>query len=252
MTVVVLLTAGYYLIIRPAPNLSMEIEVRTAVAMFGLLWAFIWVPVIKSSVCFNQSFMIAFKALFNSAFFSAIIFGGISIILAAFNELIVTINYTAYPHTANLVFVLFGPMYFLSLIPNYSEAKEESIKKAAHIPKFLEILLSYILIPLLAVFTLIIVLYIVKNINGQFWTDNLLEPMLVSYAITVILLYILVSDIDNKFTIMFQKNFSEGAYPYCSFPNRIVHHQFGGHGCHTHTLFCDFIWRFCCNSRHFI
>ncbi|MBM7654432.1 DUF4153 domain-containing protein [Neobacillus cucumis] len=213
MAVVILLTAGYYIIIRPAPGLSTETEIRTAVALFGLLWAFIWVPVIKSTASFNQSFMIAFKALFNSAFFSAIIFAGISIILAAFNELILTIDYTFYPHIANLVFVLFAPMYFLSLIPSYPNANEGSIKKAAHIPKFLEILLSYILIPLLAVFTLIIVLYIVKNLNGQFWTDNLLEPMLVSYAITVILLYILVSDIDNKFTITFRKIFPKILIP---------------------------------------
>ena len=44
MGVVILLTAGYYLIIMQAPSLSLEIEIRTAVALFGLLIAFIWVP----------------------------------------------------------------------------------------------------------------------------------------------------------------------------------------------------------------
>ena len=58
MGVVVLLTAGYYLIIMQAPSLSMEIEIRTAVALFALLIAFIWVPVIKSKISFNKSFMI--------------------------------------------------------------------------------------------------------------------------------------------------------------------------------------------------
>ena len=36
MGVVILLTAGYYLIIMQAPSLSLEIEIRTAVALFGL------------------------------------------------------------------------------------------------------------------------------------------------------------------------------------------------------------------------
>ncbi|ULT56560.1 DUF4153 domain-containing protein [Neobacillus drentensis] len=213
MGAAIILTGGYYLIVRPAPNLSTEIEIRTVVALFALLWAFIWVPVIKSSNSFNKSFMITFKSFFISLFFSGIIFVGIDIILVAFNELIFQIGYTAYPHTANVIFILFAPLYFLSLIPNYSRAKDNSIDQAAHCPKFLEILLSYILIPLLGVFTLILVVYIFKTIGGAFWEDNLLEPMLVSYAITVILLYILVSELENKFTAFFRKVFPKVLIP---------------------------------------
>jgi hypothetical protein len=63
------------------------------------------------------------------------------------------------------------------------------------------------------VFTLILVIYIIKNINGTFWTDNLLEPMLVSYAIAVILVYILASEIENKFTVLFRKIFPKILVP---------------------------------------
>ncbi len=217
MGIVVLLTAGYYLIIRPAPKLSMEIEIRTAVALFAVLIGFIWVPTIKSKTSFNQSFMITFKSFFNSLFFSAVIYGGISIILAAFDQLIFRINTDAYPHTANIIFIIFAPMYFLSLIPVYPGANAKTpakkIDDAAHCPKFLEVLISYIIIPLIAVFTLILVIYIVKNIGGRFWQDNLLEPMLVSYSITVILTYILASDLENKFTILFRKIFPKVLVP---------------------------------------
>lgn len=221
MGAVVLLTSGYYLIIREASQLSMEIEIRTAVALFALLIAFILVPVIKSKISFNKSFMITFKSLFNSLFFSGVIFAGIAIILGAFNILIFEIDYTAYPHSANIIFVIFAPMYFLSLIPIFpgtssqqqTDRQQETIEKVAYCPKFLEILISYILIPLIAVFTLILVLYILKNIGGEFWTDNLLEPMLVSYAITVILVYILASEIENKFTLLFRKIFPKVLVP---------------------------------------
>jgi hypothetical protein len=63
------------------------------------------------------------------------------------------------------------------------------------------------------VFTLILVVYIFKTIGGAFWDDNLLEPMLVSYAITVILLYILVSELENKFTVLFRKVFPKVLIP---------------------------------------
>ncbi|WP_338450795.1 DUF4153 domain-containing protein [Niallia oryzisoli] len=216
------LTAGYYLIIKPAPQLSMEINIRTSVALFALLIAFIWVPVIKNRVTFNKSFMIAFKSFFHSLFFSGILFAGISIIITAIDQLIFQLEYTAYSHSANIVFILFAPMFFLSLIPVYPgaanteenmEDQEKIINKAAHCPKFLEVLLSYIIIPLIAVFTVIMLTYILKNITGEFWTDNLLEPMLVSYSITVIVVYILVSEIENKFTLWFRRIFPKVLVP---------------------------------------
>ncbi|MDD2568885.1 MAG: DUF4153 domain-containing protein [Clostridia bacterium] len=225
MVIAVLMAGSYYLIIRGAPELSMEIEIRTAVALFALLIAFIWVPVIKSRISFNESFMAAFKALFIAAFFAGVIFGGVRLILAAINHLLFTLPYTSYSHMANLIFVIFAPMYFLSLIPVYprkasesgslalTEQQEEKIVRASSCPKFLEILISYIIIPLVAVFTVILLIYIVLNIGSKFWTDNLLEPMLISYAITVILVYILASRLENKFALWFRKIFPKVLVP---------------------------------------
>ena len=221
----ILLTAGYFLIIMDAPAFDMETSIRTAVTSFALLFAFIWVPVIKSKINFNQSFMITFKSFFNTVFFSGIIYAGLSLIILAIDQLLFSVNYTVHSHTANIVFVLFAPMYFLSLIPRFpgvasdnknpdqEHSQDETIQKAAHCPKFLEVLISFIIIPLLAVFTFILLIYIVQNIGGDFWTDNLLEPMLVSYAITVILVYILASEINNRFTEWFRKIFPKILVP---------------------------------------
>lgn len=220
MSFVVLLTAGYYFIIRSTPEYSTSVNIRTGVALFALLIAFIWIPAIKSKVSFNNSFMITFKAFFIALFFSGVIYGGVAIILGATNTLIFSIDYKALSHGANLIFILFGPLYFLSLIPVYpgkenldNQEQLETIERTANCPKFLEILISYIIIPLIAVFTLILVVYIVQNIGGDFWKDNLLEPMLVSYAITVILVYILASEIENKFAAFFRKVFPKVLVP---------------------------------------
>lgn len=225
MGTAIILTTGYYLIIMPAPKLGMEIGIRTSVALFALLIAFIWVPVIKSRISFNESFMIAFKSFFNSLLFSGVIMGGISVILAAINQLLFHVDSRAFSHAANIVFLLFAPMYFLSLIPAYPGAADENktqetidmqnekLDKAAQCPKFLEILISYIIIPLTAVFTVILIIYIVRNIGGQFWKDNFLEPMLIAYSITVILLCILASRLDNKFALLFRRVFPKVLVP---------------------------------------
>ena len=215
MIFVIVLTAGYYLIILPASTLSMEIMIRTSVALFALLFAFIWVPVIKSEIRFNNSFMIAFKAFFNTLLFSVVIYGGVALIISAIDLLIFSVDYKVYSHAGNIIFILFAPMYFLSLIPIYpgesnrdpEETKRQSevVLKAAECPKFFELLISYIIIPLIAVFTIILLVYIIKNIGGEFWSDNLLEPLIVSYSIFVIVLYLLASELENRFTVLFRK-----------------------------------------------
>ncbi|WP_042356148.1 DUF4153 domain-containing protein [Bacillus rubiinfantis] len=222
LTVVVsLLTAGYYLIIRTAPTLSLEMEIRTAAALFALFICFIWVPVIKSAISFNQSFMIAFKSFFHTLFFSAVIFAGLTIIITTIHTLIYPISSNTYSHLANIVFILFAPMYLLSLIPVYPGAAvqknlaqhQKMIEYAASCPKFLRILLSYIVIPLIAIFTFILVIYIVKNIGQDFWKDNLLEPMIVSYSITGILVYILISELKNRSVDLYRKWFPKLLIP---------------------------------------
>lgn len=224
----VLLSVIFYFSIRGIPDSGIEIVVRTAVTIFALFIAFIWIAVVRSRVSFNESFMASFKALFQSAFFSGIIFLGCIAIIAAVDRLIVRVDSDAYAQTANIVFLIFAPVFFLSLIPVYpgrldktkdanTAAKEEMIAKRTGCPKFLEVLLSYIIIPLTAVFTLILLIYIVMNIGGRFWTDNLLEPLLIAYSITVIVVTILVGRLENKFAVLFKSIFPKVLIPIALF-----------------------------------
>jgi hypothetical protein len=229
-----LLTLCYFLIVNQYTSTSLETWIRTSVALFALVIAYIWVPVIKSTVSFNDSFMSTFKSFFNSLLFSVVLFIGISLIITAIDLLLFKVNEKSYMHALNIILVLFGPIYFLSLIPIYPGAlalsnsllkdnlnsdnksispDDEKIIKTSSCPKFLEILLSYIVIPLLSIYTIILVIYIAKNITTKFWTDNRLEPMLVGFAITVILVYILVSKLENKFAHLFQKIFPKILVP---------------------------------------
>ncbi len=219
------LAVVHYLLIWQLPEYSPEIGVRTAVLVFALFIAFIWLPVIKSKVSFNESFMVSFKYIFEAVFFAAVIMGGCSAIIAAIDQLIIPVDENLYAHTANIVFVLFAPIFFLSLIPVYPgkkdqqieatavAANEELIVQKAYVPKFLEVLLSYIVIPLASVFTVILLAYILLNIRSDFWTDNLLEPMLISYSVTVIMVTILVSRFENKFALWFRRIFPKVLIP---------------------------------------
>lgn len=225
MALGLVLTLGYFLIVRQYTSTSTETWIRTSVALFALLIAYIWVPVIKSEVSFNQGFMAAFKAFFNSLLFSGVLFTGITLIITAIDLLLFRVSDKSYLHTLNIVGILFAPIYFLSLIPVYPgaadknrspdqlEQNREKVHRAYQCPKFLEVLVSYIIIPLLTVYTVILIIYIARNITGAFWIDNRLEPMLVSFAIAVILIYILVSNLENKVAEWFRKIFPKLLVP---------------------------------------
>lgn len=233
----IVLTIIYFLIIKNKIY-DVEMAVRTTVILFILTVLLLWIPSIKSKINFNQSFVAVFKSFFMALFLNGILFLGVVIILAAINLLLFSIDGDAYIHSANIIFVLLAPITFLLYTPLYpafgctdkedthtdgnSEAEiqglspasddsnkdkddnEEKLNKAIASGKLLETLVSYIIIPVAAVFTLILLMYILINITGKFWTDNLLESMLVAYSITVIFIYLLASNIENAWTKYFR------------------------------------------------
>ncbi|MFY9902985.1 MAG: DUF4153 domain-containing protein [Trichococcus sp.] len=222
----VVLTAGYYFAVGPQTQYNIAINVKTGVALFALMIAFIWIPSIKNvKVPFHRSFLSALKAFFTTVLFSGVLAAGISAIFYATDYLLFNIDYTVLTHLMNIVVSLFAPIYFLSMTPLYPGKREELIPDEAWakrgealdrqfmVPRFLEILISYIIIPLAAIYTLILVIYVVMNIRGEFWTDNLLEPLLVSYAIIVIIVYILACNLENKFSDLFRKIFPKVLIP---------------------------------------
>ena len=210
-----IITAAYYLLLISAPDLSLEISVRTSASLLALLFMYLLIPVLKSRYLFDQIFFIFIKSFFVTLLYAGVLFGGISLILTAIDQLIVSVPTKSYGYSATLVFFLFAPIYLFSQIPVFpsmietdaqdNQSKEEKIFKALSCSKFIEILLSYIVIPLVDMFTLIFILYIIKNITGRFWSDNLMEPMLVAYAVAIIMIYILSGNLNNRMVRLFQK-----------------------------------------------
>jgi hypothetical protein len=202
----VAISTGYYFLIAPYKTIGIEIRLRTIIATFALLILFILIPSIKSKTSFNNTFMIFFKSIFTSVFFSAIIWGGISLIIFAVDSLLFKVNSNIYIHVINIIWVVFAPIFFLSLFPCFVQSDENELKieRASVPPKFLSVLISYILVPLSGIYSVVLIIYIIQRVGTSFWTNNLLEPLILSYAITIIVLYILASDIRNKFAIFYR------------------------------------------------
>lgn len=217
---VVVLTVLYYLLLRRTLFENEMISyIRTAVLLFALMIAYIWLPSIKTKTTFGESFTAAFKAFFTTVLFSAILALGSMMILGTVNLLLFQVDYRLYAYVMNGIIQLFATLYFLSMIPLYpavsderypeeqSDPEQQKLEQAVSAPRTLTILISYIIVPLLAIFTLILLLYILSNITGEFWTDNLLEPMLITYSIIGIITLFLTGRMENKSIELFNTYF---------------------------------------------
>jgi len=196
-----LATAAYYIWILNAGAINDIVWAKTFTLFFALFAAFVWVPSIRGESDFNATFLSVFKAFFVSLFFSGIIYGGLMLITFAVDQLLFEVDSNVFGHISNIIWTLWAPMLMLSLIPVFAGKNKDSVKiaKATGYPKFLEVLLSYVLVPIASVYTLVIILYMFKTVILGEWTDNLLEPLLLSYLIGIILIYILVKRLSNAF-----------------------------------------------------
>lgn len=211
-----LLTIGYFMILWPALGISVEIGTRTFVAVFAMLCAVLWVPSYKDAVDFNQVALIHFKSAFTSILYSGVLSAGIAAIITAINVLLFSVNSDAYAYMLTFVWVMFATLYYLSLLPRFNSKEEldiERMQTAKNYPKFLEILVSYIAIPLLAAYTVVLFAYFIKILVTLHWPSGQLGPMVLIYSAVGLLLFVLASLLDNRFADLYRKIFPKILIP---------------------------------------
>ncbi|MDF2614111.1 MAG: hypothetical protein K0S71_1897 [Clostridia bacterium] len=212
----VLVLAGYFLILLPAPEISAEITVRSLVTVFALICMILWIPSYKSEANFNTTTLVHFKSFFTSLLYSGVISVGIVAIIATINTLLFRVNDDTYAYTMTVIWVIFAPIYYLSLIPRFnpkSEADESMIVRASLYPKFLDILISNIAIPLVSAYTLVLTLYFLKILFTLTWPSGQVGPMVLVYSIAGLVVFILSSLLENKWALFYRRIFPKILIP---------------------------------------
>jgi len=212
----VLFTAAYYLIIRPIPTLSFQLVIRTLVAIFAMFCFFVWVPSFKKGFDFNASALVHFKSALTSVLYSAVLTAGCAAILATIDILLFNINNDAYHYMITIVWLLFATIYYLSLLPrfNSSGASDRRYAQAAsQFPQFLGILVSYIAIPLITAYTLVLGAYFIKILVTLKWPSGQLGMMGLLYSAAGLTIYILASLLDNRCAELYKRVFPKVLMP---------------------------------------
>lgn len=210
------ITACYHLILIPAPEINMEVAVRTFVAIFAMICAFLWLPSFKGKANFNAVCLTSFKFIFTSILYAGVIFAGSMAILATIDSLLFAVEFEVFGTVAVIIWVLFAPIFYLSLLPDFSSSDEkerEHAESASRCPKYLEVLISYILIPLLTAYTAVLAAYFLKILFTLKWPSGQLGYMVLFYSAVGLIVYVLASLIENRFAEVYRKLFPKVLIP---------------------------------------
>lgn len=186
--------------------------IRALILYFILTLLLAWIPSIKSPIKFSESFLAVFKAYFAGGFFALVLFLGLIAVFFLFERLFFYLEMDWFAYSYIVSFLIFMPLIFLTFIPKYEELNEtpeenDGGRRAIDMPNFLDKLIRYIFIPIMAIYTLLLVLYIVSNLTSVFFKDNLLEGLILAYAINGWTLLILADLMENKMIALFKKVF---------------------------------------------
>lgn len=181
---------------------------RASVAILISIIAFIYV-ISKSKLVdsFSESFFITHKAFIVSTIYGLVIMIGVSGVLAAFQALVYkNMGYRVYQYL--LVAVgFFTYTIFLGYFPSLREIEnKDEIKKIKEQPKFILVLLDYILIPIMMALTVVLLIWsvrvILRGMDVSFYT---LSGIASSYVLMGIWLHIMVAEHETKIAELYRK-----------------------------------------------
>ncbi|EXJ24482.1 hypothetical protein ADIAL_0048 [Alkalibacterium sp. AK22] len=199
----------YYIYLRQVDlSLNQAGSIRTLVFYFLGTVCLIAAPTVRSHISLTDTLTVMIKAFFSSLLLAVVMYLGVSAVLGTYSTLFAVLEFTWFSYSAALIFTFFAPVYFLSMIPRFNKSTEhKDIQQAMSRPKLLAILLDFIVVPLILVFTVLLLAYIGLNLTGEFWLDNLIEPMLISYVIIGLLTLFLTEPSEKQWVHLFTRYF---------------------------------------------
>lgn len=190
---VVLLSFYYYLFLENFKMISITRYIGLSLILYLM---FICLPYICKKGNFELYVIKIFARFFTTILYSVVLYLGLAAILMTIDKLLgVHIKEQVYYYTWLTVVGVFASAFFLAGIPeNNSEMFLEDY------PKLIKILVLYIVIPLISVYTVILYIYFAKIIITRQWPEGLVSHLVLWYSTISVMVLFLISPLLNKIT----------------------------------------------------
>ncbi|GFR36617.1 DUF4153 domain-containing protein [Thermobrachium celere] len=200
---------GYYFIYLNKLDYISTSRIVGSNIIFYLL--FLLIPYFIDRKNFEMYSIKIFTAGFITSIYTGVLYFGLSAILFTIDRLLeVKINPETYLQTFFICVFIFAVNYFLSLVPRIKDNFTKDV-----FPRAFNILLNYIVVPLLTAYTIILYIYFFKILITQNWPKGLVSHLVLWYSFITILVVFFLAPIkeDVKIAYYFTKVITKAIIP---------------------------------------
>ena len=183
-------------------DLNMVSTIRYIGVSIFLYLAFSYIPWIKRKEDYEFYIIKVFSSLFLTAIYSFVLLMGVFAIFFTIDQLFnANILGKTYYYTFLIVGGIFAPSMFLAKIPETNADFSEY-----NYPKSLKVLLLYIVIPLISIYTTILYIYFGKIIITKNWPQGIVSHLVLWYSTVSVAVVFFISPIlkENKWANRFK------------------------------------------------
>ncbi len=237
--------ATFFALYFTSDAINEEIVPRLVALSAICILVFLVIPSLKNSrYDFNDTIFMNLKAFFISGIYALVILLGLYAISFAVQSLIYTeLTRTIYMHIGLLSLFLWYAFY-LGHFPYFCEHETDAaIERAIRQPKFIEILNQFILIPIMAIMSLVLAVWVGRILIFQSWpTFELVAGIFSFYSVIGILLYILVSSFELRISKLYRRIFPIVGLLFLLFEGVAIFNQVKDRGLSISNYFVALIW----------
>lgn len=183
------------------PDLKMVSVTRYIAVSTALYITFVILPYLYKRENFELYVIKLFIRFWVTALYSGVLFAGMSAILFTIDRLLqINVDEKMYYHVWLVIAGVFAPAFFLGGIPSFTQQLEKD-----DYSKLLRILLLYIVMPLITVYTAILYIYFAKAIITLEWPEGLVAHLVLWYSVISAAVIFLTSPLSsiNKWVKIF-------------------------------------------------
>ncbi len=171
-----LILIGYYFFL--LDKFEMVQMTRFFGTILFLVVSVVYILKLKNDINYESYVIKVFSGVFITILYSAVLYFGLSVIFFTVDNLFdIDISGKIYLYTFFIVVFIFGVSLFLSKLPE----KDDDFKDYIY-SKSLKVLLLYIVIPLISVYTVILYAYFIKILITWVWPKGLVSHLVLWYS----------------------------------------------------------------------
>lgn len=176
------------------PEINMVSSTRYIAVNLFLYLAFMYIPWLGNKEGYEFYVVNVLGSFFVTVIYSFVLYIGFTAIIFSIDNLFsANIDGLIYYYMFLIIVGIFAPSYFLAKIPysyeDYSNSK---------LPKAFRILILYIIIPLIVIYTAILYAYFIKIIVTRNWPINLISHLVLWYSVVSVGVIFFIAPIVNK------------------------------------------------------